>query len=268
MTRMYVLRQYAAADTTLCCHARIYISSCICYTYLYKKSCSSAGLWCRLHRHPAPSPECHAVLWCVLCTFPPQGLDRDELLFIERLMVISLRLIAEFLPIRAYFLLHKKTSSHCGGVSSACRERRLPDHREGKGRGRGNIHENQGDGGGEDASSFLYQDVDGKDGYVNIIRKTKDNKKEEENRRRRKEALVKSPVEIWIEPAVLQLLALIVHLHPNVYMLQTERITAALQVGEDTLKDGKPHPWIRVFSSVLFCLKATRMVLILHMAGA
>nr|CEL67418.1 TPA: GK24228, related [Neospora caninum Liverpool] len=82
----------------------------------------------------------------------PACLDRDELLFIERLMVTALRLVVEFLPIGASL-------------------RDLPTARD-----------------------------------------------------------VSEPVEAWIEPSVLHLLALIVHLHPNVYMLQTERISAALQL--------------------------------------
>ncbi|KEP63695.1 UNVERIFIED_CONTAM: Sec7 domain-containing protein [Hammondia hammondi] len=79
----------------------------------------------------------------------PACLDRDELLFIERLMVAALRLVAEFLPIGA-----------CLGDRPKCTD----------------------------------------------------------------------TLEAWIEPSVLHLLALIVHLHPNVYMLQTERISAALQL--------------------------------------
>ncbi|RQX75805.1 Sec7 domain-containing protein, partial [Toxoplasma gondii CAST] len=79
----------------------------------------------------------------------PACLDREELLFIERLMVAALRLVAEFLPIGA-----------CLGDRPKCTD----------------------------------------------------------------------TLEAWIEPSVLHLLALIVHLHPNVYMLQTERISAALQL--------------------------------------
>ncbi|PHJ23952.1 sec7 domain-containing protein [Cystoisospora suis] len=165
----------------------------------------------------------------------PACLDRDELLFIERLMVISLRLIAEFLPIRSYFLLHKiKTSStpppHPAGVSPRCEEHDRV-HEYGREEANDRNYTKKDRGGKEDtSSSFAYHDVDEKDGYVNIIRKKENKKKKEKEDRRRRGSCLQSPVEIWIEPAVLQLLALIVHLHPNVYMLQTERITAALQL--------------------------------------